>query len=225
MRMIPKPSYDRAWHLRSRTARQVRAACYESRTRDCLPRTGAYLEHDADGFGEIDAERLARTLRALANHVQHDSDQKLDHSKPQAPQTVFPASTYSKRLRSRSCNIMSCIQSFKDDASHVRASESRLALNPGTAVRFSKRTRQRGAVVERLAYWRRKAELPHEEQNALATLCKAPMPIGHADKPKIVVLGSNAQGYAGDFDFRLKDEHTNFESLFYVRSLRTHALP
>jgi hypothetical protein len=53
-------------------------ASLRSRTRDAWLRTDAYLQHDTDGFGEIDPERLTRTLRALEDYVQYDSHRESD---------------------------------------------------------------------------------------------------------------------------------------------------
>ena len=48
------------------------------RTRAAWLRTDAYLQHDNDGFGEVEPERLARTLRALEDYVQCDSNRESD---------------------------------------------------------------------------------------------------------------------------------------------------
>ena len=61
-----------------RPERSAPPASLKSRTRDAWLRTDAYLQHDTDGFDEIDPERLARTLRALESYVQYDSDRESD---------------------------------------------------------------------------------------------------------------------------------------------------
>jgi hypothetical protein len=63
---------------RKRPERSAQPASLRSRTREAWLRTDAYLQHDADGFGEIDPERLAKTLRALEDYVQYDSDRESD---------------------------------------------------------------------------------------------------------------------------------------------------
>lgn len=103
-------------------------ASLRSRTRDAWLRTDAYLQHDTDGFGENDPERLARTLRALEDYVQYDSDRESDSvSAPyirQAP--VFQPLTsclltqgYGAELTPRCA-----VSKASDGAQHDRASES-----------------------------------------------------------------------------------------------------
>lgn len=53
-------------------------ASLKSRARDAWLRTDAFLQHDSDDFDEIDPDRLARTLRAFEDYVQHDSDRESD---------------------------------------------------------------------------------------------------------------------------------------------------
>lgn len=54
---------------RKRPERSAQPASLRSRTRDAWLRTDAYLQLDTDGFGEIDPEPLARTLRALEDYL------------------------------------------------------------------------------------------------------------------------------------------------------------
>ena len=63
---------------RKRPERSAQPASLGSRTRDAWLRTDAYLQHDTDELSEIDPEHLARTLRALEDYVQHDSDRDSD---------------------------------------------------------------------------------------------------------------------------------------------------
>lgn len=50
----------------------------KSKKRDAWLRTDAYLQYDTDGIGEIDPERLARTLRAFEEYIEYDSDRDSD---------------------------------------------------------------------------------------------------------------------------------------------------
>jgi hypothetical protein len=51
----------------------------KSKKRDAWLRTDAYLQHDTDAIGEINPERLARTLRALEEYIEYDSDRDSDY--------------------------------------------------------------------------------------------------------------------------------------------------
>jgi hypothetical protein len=63
---------------RKRPERSAHPGSLRSRTREAWLRTDAYLQHDADELGEIDPERLAKTLRTIEDYVQFDSDRESD---------------------------------------------------------------------------------------------------------------------------------------------------
>lgn len=63
---------------RKRPERSVQPASLKSQTRDAWLRTDAYLQHDTDGFGEIEPGHLARTLSALEDYVQDNPDRQSD---------------------------------------------------------------------------------------------------------------------------------------------------
>lgn len=63
---------------RKRPERSAQPTSLRSRARDAWLRTDAYLQHDIDGFGEIDPECLERTLSALEDCVQFDSSAESD---------------------------------------------------------------------------------------------------------------------------------------------------
>ncbi|KAL4904778.1 hypothetical protein BDW74DRAFT_185369 [Aspergillus multicolor] len=137
---------------RKRPERSAQPASLRSRTREAWLRTDAYLQHDADGFEEIDPERLAKTLRTLEDYVQYDSDResdlKVQHDVP-----------YPK---------LQTVRSMLERSSHDPHS------SPGAPIRVSKRTRESDAVIQELWQLDREAKkrrvLPREEPNACDNL-------------------------------------------------------
>ncbi|KAI1425790.1 hypothetical protein F5Y12DRAFT_795492 [Xylaria sp. FL1777] len=117
----------------------------KSKKRDAWLRTDAYLQHDTDGIGEIDPERLARTLRAFEEYIEYDSDRDSDsishHNVP-----------YPK---------LQTVRNMIERPSHGPHS------NLGTTIRVSKRGRESDAIIEELSYLDREAKkrrvLPREE--------------------------------------------------------------
>lgn len=63
---------------RRRPERSAQPASLRSRTREAWLRTDAYLQHEADGFGEIDSESRAETLRTFEDYVQYDFARESD---------------------------------------------------------------------------------------------------------------------------------------------------
>ena len=99
---------------RKQPERSAQPTSLRLRTLYAWLRTDAYLQHDTDGFGDIDPKHLAKTLRAIENYVQYDADRESDSvSAPGIRQTPVFQPLTSTRLRSRNCTTMCCIQSFR----------------------------------------------------------------------------------------------------------------
>ncbi|KAI0873178.1 hypothetical protein GGS24DRAFT_406175 [Hypoxylon argillaceum] len=130
---------------RMRPERSAPTSSIKSKKRDAWLRTNAYLLHDTDGIGEIDPERLARTLRLLEEYIEFDSDRDSDS----IPHYNVP---YPKLQTMR--NIIE----RPNHAPH---------FNPGTTIRVGKQGRKSDAIIEELSYLYREAEkrrvLPREE--------------------------------------------------------------
>lgn len=102
---------------RKRPERLAQPRSLRSRTREAWLRTDAYLQHDADELGEIDPERLAKTLRTMEDYVQFDSDRESDFVSTLGIRqaSVFQPDFLStnKRSWSRTCNTMCHIPNFR----------------------------------------------------------------------------------------------------------------
>ncbi|KAF5861265.1 hypothetical protein ETB97_000457 [Aspergillus alliaceus] len=133
---------------RKRPERSAQPASLRSRTREAWLRTDAYLQHDADGFGEIDPGRVAKALRTLENYVQYDSDRESDSSLEH--DVPYPK--------------LQMVRSMIERPSQDPHS------SPGTTIRLSKRRRESDAVIQELSHLDREAKkrrvLPREEPNA-----------------------------------------------------------
>lgn len=63
-----------SFFARKRPERSARPASLRSRKQDAWLRTDAFLQYETGGVEEIDQEYVARTLRALEDCIQPDSD-------------------------------------------------------------------------------------------------------------------------------------------------------
>ncbi|EHK17758.1 uncharacterized protein TRIVIDRAFT_123162, partial [Trichoderma virens Gv29-8] len=134
--------------VRRRPEKSARPASLRSRTNEAWLRTEAFLQHDADESDDPDPERIAKTLHALEEYVQYNSDGESDsglhHDVP-----------YPK---------LQAMRSLIERRSHDPH------FNADTTIRVSKRKRESDAVIEELSNMDRQARkrriLPREEPNA-----------------------------------------------------------
>ncbi|UKZ79327.1 hypothetical protein TrVFT333_007077 [Trichoderma virens FT-333] len=134
--------------VRRRPEKSARPASLRSRTNEAWLRTEAFLQHDADESDDPDPEHIAKTLHALEEYVQYNSDGESDsglhHDVP-----------YPK---------LQAMRSLIERRSHDPH------FNPDTTIRVSKRKRESDAVIEELSNMDRQARkrriLPREEPNA-----------------------------------------------------------
>ncbi|KAJ4302953.1 hypothetical protein N0V90_001844 [Kalmusia sp. IMI 367209] len=120
---------------------------FESQTLDAWVRTDAYLQHNADDLDEIDSDQVARTLKALENLVQYDSDRRFDSESHHA--VPYPK--------------LQAVRSMLERPNYYAHP------NPGTNIRLSKRKREIDAAIEELSHLDMEAKkrrvLPREESN------------------------------------------------------------
>ncbi|KAI0891909.1 hypothetical protein F4806DRAFT_506252 [Annulohypoxylon nitens] len=132
--------------VRRQPEKSARPASLKSRTREAWLRTDAFLQQDDDGgYDGLDPEHIARTLRALEDYVQYNSDGESDSG--------FRNDVPYPKLHA--------IRSMMERRSHD------LYSNGGNSIRVSKRKRESDAVIEELSHLDREAKqrrvLPREE--------------------------------------------------------------
>lgn len=114
--------------VRRRPERSAQPASLRSRKHEAWLRAEAFLQHDADEPDEPDPEGMARTLRALEEYVQYNSDGESDsvsaHDMRQAP--VFRPLTSCLLTQGYGAGLTPrcAVSQASGDAQHDGASES-----------------------------------------------------------------------------------------------------
>ncbi|RFU80619.1 intracellular serine protease [Trichoderma arundinaceum] len=184
--------------VRRRPERPAKPASLRSRTQEAWLRTEAFLQHDAGASDEHDPERIARTLRALEDYVQYNSDGESDSVTEQGLRHDVQ---YPK---------LQAMRSMMERQSHDAHS------NLGTALRVGKRKRDSDAVIQELSSLDREARkrrvLSREEPNAGDNLQDPDADFAVLMRRHLMSLDNALRK-----QWQKKDE-TSFEVFFGVRS-------